>query len=192
MTNSSKRPIEILTKAEIERLLKACGPKRLGARDRVIIALMWRCGLRTCEVLAVKPRHIDLDNGVLRTKGKHGKSRTVGIDALTHTYLEAWLQWREKTGIPDASPLICTLYGNAMQSTHIRRKLRILAKNAGIERRVHPHGLRHCFTVEMSRAGIEPRIIQAALGHSNISTTNTYIAHLEPLEVVNAMKRRKS
>lgn len=63
-----------------------------------------------------------------------------------------------------------------------------LAKKAGIEKRVHPHGFRHSGAVRLLRSGADVAVISKALGHSNIATTDRYINHLHPQMVVDAMK----
>ena len=63
-------------------------------------------------------------------------------------------------------------------------------RKAGIERRVHPHALRHSFAFELASEGTPLHIIQCQLGHSSVATTDRYIRHLNPSAVVEAMKSR--
>jgi integrase len=66
-----------------------------------------------------------------------------------------------------------------------------LAAKAGIEKRVHPHGLRHTHAAELAREGVPMNVIQAQLGHSSLATTSRYLAHVAPQHVVEAMKARE-
>ncbi len=65
-----------------------------------------------------------------------------------------------------------------------------LAKRAGIEKRVHPHALRHSHAAELARERLPVNLIQAQLGHSSLATTSRYLAHIAPEELVEAMQRR--
>src|SRR5574342_716421 len=78
----AKRPIDILTREEIHRLMKGCGGQRaIPRRNRAIIVMFWRTGLRRSEVLDLKVHDVDLDAGTIRVHfGKGQKPRTVGID----------------------------------------------------------------------------------------------------------------
>ena len=78
--------------------------------------------------------------------------------------------------------------GSRINDAYIRNLLPRLAKKAGIEKRVHAHGLRHSHAFELANEGVPIHIIQKQLGHSNLSVTNRYIDHLNPTEVADAMR----
>jgi len=65
-----------------------------------------------------------------------------------------------------------------------------LGRRACLERRVHAHALRHSFAVQAVRAGLALPIVQAALGHASLATTDTYLRHVAPAEVLEAMRTR--
>jgi len=65
-----------------------------------------------------------------------------------------------------------------------------LASKAGIEKRVHPHGLRHAHAAELAAEGLPPNLIQLQLGHSSLATTDRYLRHIAPAELVRAMQSR--
>ena len=65
-----------------------------------------------------------------------------------------------------------------------------LAKKAGLDKRVHPHGLRHSGAVHLLDEGHNVVVISQQLGHSNLATTNTYLNHLKPADVISAMQSR--
>ena len=85
--------------------------------------------------------------------------------------------------LPDLEP------GQSLQSNHIRNRLRRLAAMARIEKRVHPHGLRHTYAVELDAEGFPLRDIRDLLGHANASTTDT---HLRGLGASSAVERAKT
>jgi integrase/recombinase XerD len=92
--------------------------------------------------------------------------------------LEAWLARRQKLALKRTTPVFCTLRGDDLDTSYVRHALRRLAKKAGVAKRVHPHQLRHCFTVELAKEGANIAAIRDLLGHSNISTTNVYLTRL--------------
>ncbi len=65
-----------------------------------------------------------------------------------------------------------------------------LARRAGIDKRVHPHGLRHTRAAELAFEGVPMNVVQAQLGHSSLATTSRYLAHIAPAELVKAMQAR--
>ena len=78
-----------------------------------------------------------------------------------------------------------------MKAAYVRSLLPRLAKKAGIEKRVHAHGLRHTHAFELANEGTPLHLIQAQLGHSSVATTDKYIRHLNPTAVVDAVKQRE-
>ena len=80
--------------------------------------------------------------------------------------------------------------GKGLQSAYVRNLFKRLGKKAGIAKRVHPHGLRHTFASGLADEKVDIRIIQRALGHSNLGTTQRYVDHLNPTAVIDALKSR--
>jgi integrase len=65
-----------------------------------------------------------------------------------------------------------------------------LARKAGIDKRVHPHGLRHTMAAQLAAEGVPMNVIQAQLGHSSLATTSRYLAHIAPTTLIQTMQRR--
>lgn len=192
-TNKGKRyPAEILTKAEVQSLLNTCSSKsRIGIRNRALIVMLYRAGLRIAEALALAPKDIDPVAGTLRIlHGKGDKSRTVGMDPEAFKSIERWMDKRSKLEVDDNDPVFCTLKGQALSTAYIRTLLPRLGRKAGIAKRVHAHGLRHTMAAEMLAEGYDVGTISMQLGHSNIATTATYLAHISPNAVIKAMQSR--
>ena len=72
----------------------------------------------------------------------------------------------------------------------VRALCKRLAKRAGIEKRVHPHGFRHTHAYELAEEGAPLHLVQAQLGHSSLAVTNRYVSHLNPAELVERMQQR--
>ncbi|MBV9802613.1 MAG: tyrosine-type recombinase/integrase [Solirubrobacterales bacterium] len=191
-STSRRRPPEVLSEAEAVALLRACSSRApTGVRNRALIAVLWRCGLRVAEALALELRDVDLDAATLRVRhGKGDKSRTVGLDEQTSALLARWLDRRRKLGPGARAPVFCTLQGGRIDASYIRRLLPRLAARAGVDRRVHAHGLRHTYAAELAREGTAINIIRDALGHTSLAVTDRYLRDVAPIHVIDTMRAR--
>lgn len=190
-----KLPAEVYTPAEIGRMLKACGRGPAGARNQALIVVMWRGGLRCAEALQLKPSDVDRENGTIRVRhGKGDKARTVGLDPQAFAMLERWVMVRGKLQIPRGAPLFCTFtqgsFAQQLGGGYVRTMIKRVAARAGIEKRVHPHGLRHTHATELTREKVSVKLIQTQLGHTSLSVTQRYLDHLHPGEVIETMQAR--
>jgi site-specific recombinase XerD len=185
-------PPEPLTQDEVRALLKACSDQTsTGIRNRALIAVLYRCGLRVSEALSLMPKDCDARAGTIRVlHGKGDRSRLVGIDPGAASLLEEWLNRRQTLDVTGRHAVFSTASGNALQSAYVRNLLKRLAVQAGIEKRVHPHGLRHTHAYELANEGTPLHVIQQQLGHSSLATTDRYIRHLNPQQVVAAIRGR--
>jgi integrase/recombinase XerD len=190
--NGTKLDADLLTAPEIELLMRLCSRRApTGVRNRALIAVLWRCGLRIGEARGLAVKDFDPDSGTLVVQGgKGGKRRVVGVDAGTVALISRWLEVRRKHGIPGGGPLFCSLAGRPLDLSYVRHLLPSLARKAGIERRVHAHGLRHAFAVDMVRAGAPLYVVRDALGHASVATTQVYLSRVGAHEAVEAMRNR--
>jgi site-specific recombinase XerD len=101
------------------------------------------------------------------------------------------LEARRKRRISSSAPLFCTLAGKPIEQSYIRHLFPRLARKAGVERRVHAHGLRHAFAVDMVRSGAPLYVVRDALGHASIATTQVYLSRVGAHEAVDAMRNRE-
>ncbi len=183
----------MLTEAEALALLRACSLHApTGIRNRALIAVLWRCGLRLAEALALELRDVDLQAGTIHVRsGPGAKSRTVGVDEQTGALLAHWLDRRRGLRSGARAPVFCTLQGAAIDSSYVRRLLPRLARKAGITRRVHAHGLRHTYASELAREHTPIDVIRAALGHSTLAVTDRYLRDVAPSHVIDTMRARR-
>lgn len=157
-----------------------------------MIASAWRGGLRIGEVLALRPKDVDLASGTLIVQhGKGDKRRVVGLDSGTAALLQRWLEVRRKRGINGRAPVFCTLSGDEIDQSYVRHLLPRLAARAGIEKRVHAHGLRHAFAVELEREGATVSTIRDLLGHSSLAVTDRYLRRIGAGEAVEFARQRE-
>jgi site-specific recombinase XerD len=173
----------------VAALLAACEGTPRGVRNRALLAVLYRGGLRIAEALELRPKDLDRETGAIRVLfGKGGRPRTVGIDGGALALVDAWLEVR--TAGP-SDPLFCTETGNRLSEAYIRRRMPRIARKAGIVKRVHAHGLRHTHAAELRAEGVDIGIISKQLGHTSIATTVRYLDHIAPVRVVEAMRGRE-
>jgi len=179
-------PAEPLTLADVEALRAACSRRApTGIRNRALLAVLFRSGLRISEALALYPKDLDPVGGSLRVlHGKGDKARTAPLPTDAAEAIDRWLDARRKLGITARRPLFCTLRGEALWNSYVRTLCKRLAAKAGVEKRVHPHGFRHGWALGQVQAGVSLNAIQALLGHRSLHTTSVYLQHIAPAAAV--------
>jgi site-specific recombinase XerD len=184
-------PAEPLTPGEVSLLLRGCSLRApTGIRNRALIAVMYRAGLRVSEALALRPTDVNTTDGTLRVlHGKGDKSRTVGLDAAALDTVARWMDKRREYGFRNG-PLFCTLAGAPMSAGYVRDMLKRQCAKAGIEKRVHPHGLRHTHAAELVREGVPINVIRDQLGHSSLAVTDRYLRNVAPADLIALGKSR--
>lgn len=178
--NKGKRyPPEVLTPAEVAAIMATCSANApTGIRNRAIITLLYRSGLRVSELVALRPADVDLRRRTLRVlHGKGDKATVRGFHPSADDALARWLDTRKGLGFRNG-PLFATLGGTPLHPQYIRNMLHQRAAKAGVDKRVHPHGLRHTFAVELDQAGTPTTVISKLLGHSSTAVTAQYLDHL--------------
>lgn len=197
-TNAGRRFVpEPLTRDEVKRLLSAASNRSSsGIRLRGMVGVMYGAGLRLAEALTLYPRDVDTRDGTVRVRtGKGEQYRTVGITTAGAAQLDRWLDHRRALGLTGQQPTFCTYElgraGLPLSQRYVRTALRRLGDRAGIEKRVHPHGLRHSMAFAMAQDGVPMHQIQAQLGHKSLAVTDVYVRHLLPADVVQVMRQRE-
>jgi integrase/recombinase XerD len=166
-----------LSEAEVEALLAAPDiAEPLGLRDRAMLEVLYACGLRVSELVALSLEQINLRQGVVRVLGKGSKERLVplGEEALI------WLQryQAEARGLllagRPSSVLFPSQRGEQMTRQTFWHRIKLHARHAGILKPLSPHTLRHAFATHLLNHGADLRVVQLLLGHSDLSTTQIY------------------
>lgn len=184
-------PAEPLTRAEAEALIAAISPhSATGKRNRALVTVLYRGGLRIGEVLALKASDIDPDAGTVAVlRGKGAKRRTVGLDPGAMATIQRWIDARKAAGV--RGPLFCTLAGAPLTRQYVSAMLKRQAVKAGIDKRVHPHGMRHTHFSELAAERVPINVISKQAGHANSGITARYIDHIAPTDVIDAMRARE-
>jgi len=186
-------PAEILTGDEVRALLRACSNRApTGIRNRALITVLYRGGLRLGEALALMPKDLDPAQGTVTVlHGKGDRRRTIGLDPAAMSLILRWVDRRKGLGIDGRRRLFCTLDGRPLKPSYVRTLLPRLAAKAGVTKRVHAHGLRHTLAFELMMEGVPVPIIQRQLGHASLATTQRYLDHIAPKDVIDTMQRRE-
>ncbi|MDP3428778.1 MAG: site-specific tyrosine recombinase XerD, partial [Desulfomicrobium sp.] len=166
---------EVLSRSEVTALLaRPIMTDRLGFRDRTMLELLYACGLRVSEMVTLAVPDFDPQAGLLRVLGKGSKERYVPLHDSAVGFLMAYLrQWRPLLG-PKADTVFLNRSGLGLSRQGVWKLLRRYALEAGINRPVSPHTLRHSFATHLLEGGADLRTVQILLGHSDIMATEIY------------------
>ncbi len=174
-----RRLPDVLSREEAERLLSAPDPaERLYWRDRALLEFTYASGVRVGELITVRVRDVDLDEGCAVVYGKGAKERVVplgrpAIDAL-RVYLRELRPALDRREGQGAGPLFLNARGGGLSRMGVWKILKKQVERAGIARRVKPHTLRHTFATHLLEGGADLASVQEMLGHADISTTQIY------------------
>ena len=189
MKRKALRIPEVLTESEQTALLAQPNPRYpTGARNKTMIQLMLDTGLRLAEACNLRWKDIDLNTGKLMVRqGKGAKDRTLWIGEEDLESLRTWRERQAKDVTGNPAHIFTTLAGKPVSRRYVQKMVARLASKAGIEKNVHPHTLRHSFATDLYRETSKIRLVQRALGHSDLSTTMIY-THIFDEELEDALK----
>lgn len=162
---------KVLSVAEVSRLLSH---DTLTSQDKVIVELLYACGLRVSELVGLNVKAIDMGGGYIRVIGKGGKERLIPLGDVSVTVVRKYLS---DTGLRGEDPLLVNLEGQGLLKAPINRRevwQRVRNMRNIIGRDVSPHTFRHSFATHLLENGADLRVVQELLGHSDISTTQIY------------------
>ena len=184
-----KLPV-FLTTAEKKRLLKELkGRTDFSAlRDRAMIEVMLGTGIRLGELAALDMDDIDLDAKHLRVRAKGNVPQVKFIKTDLRTLLRRYLAERRRHGRPEMEALFLSNRDGRLCQRQIANRLAHGLRKAGIEKELTPHGLRHTFATHLYGATNDLLVVQRALGHRDVSTTQIY-THLVDGQLEEALER---
>jgi integrase/recombinase XerD len=148
----------------------------VGLRDRAMLELLYASGLRISELVGLTMASLNLRQGVLRVVGKGGKERLVPVGQEALRWIERYVADARPElvrGSPTAA-LFPSRRGRPMTRQTFWHAVKRYAAQAGIERTVSPHTLRHAFATHLLNHGADLRAVQMMLGHADLSTTQIY------------------
>ena len=182
---------DFLSENEVEMLLEASnGPKTLQKRNRLILELLYSCGLRVSELCNLKMDSPNFQSSIMRVKGKGSKERIVPFgntaESLMMNYLRKVRPELDKTG--KVAELFLSKNGKKITRSMVWQLIKKLAVEAGINKNIFPHTLRHSFASHLLKNGADLRVIQEMLGHADIATTQIY-THVDHTRLAQVHKK---
>jgi integrase/recombinase XerD len=172
-----RRLPKVLNRGEVQKLLsqpKGTAPTAL--RDRALLELMYACGLRASEAIGIEIADLDMEDAVLRARGKGSKERVVPVGRAAleavRIYLERGRPALVHQGI--GAKLFVNFRGEQLTRQGLYKIVRRHAATAGLAERMSPHTLRHTFATHLLAGGCDLRSVQEMLGHADVATTQLY------------------
>jgi integrase/recombinase XerC len=185
-----RTPPSFLTEAEKRRLLKELRGRSstLAVRDRVVIELFLGTGIRLQELVDLDIDDVDLDAKHLHVRAKGDVPQVKFLKSKLRSLLRSYLKERRRQGDGERRAMFLSNRGTRLSERQVARRLERWLKAAGIEKQLTPHGLRHTFATHLySRTG-DILVVQRALGHRDLSTTQIY-THLVDGMLEDAIER---
>lgn len=165
-----------LTTDEIGQLLSA--PRTAepqGLRDRAMLETMYSAGLRVSELVGINDDDLDLEDGLVRVRGKGKKERLAPLGSFAVKALQNWLRVRNlATRNQRNNPVFTNKFGNRLTTRSVARMLEKYLLQTGLDLRTSPHTLRHSFATHLLNRGADIRSVQELLGHKSLVTTQIY------------------
>ncbi len=175
------RPLpKALSVEAAQRLLDESPATPALMRDAAMFELLYSCGLRRAELIALNLDDglLDLRQGEVTVTGKGARTRTVPVGAKASEALKRWIDVRRQIAAPGERALFVGSRGRRIGASLVGARLAAWARRRGLGQHVHPHMLRHSFATHLLQSSQDLRAVQELLGHSSISTTQVY-THLD-------------
>jgi len=166
---------QVLDPDEAKALVEVPTDAPLGLRDRALLELFYSSGLRLSELCALRWRDLDLSDALVNVLGKGNKQRSVPLGSHARAALA---EWRGSTGAANDAHVFPGRGGGPITPRAVQLRMRHLAQQQGLFKRVHPHLLRHSFASHILESSGDLRGVQELLGHADIATTQIY-THLD-------------
>jgi integrase/recombinase XerD len=181
----------VLSREEVALLLRQpAGSEPLALRDRALLEVMYACGLRASEAIALQLADVDLEEGMLRARGKGSKERIVPVGRHAVAALRVWCERGRPTLLggsgagpsrtphlphaEDSAALLLNHRGRPLTRQGLYKIVQGHARSAGLAERMSPHTLRHTFATHLLAGGCDLRSLQDMLGHADLATTQIY------------------
>ncbi|MEK6249517.1 MAG: tyrosine recombinase, partial [Planctomycetales bacterium] len=174
----ARRLPHFLTSEEVGKLLES--PTRdsdQGKRDRAMLETMYSAGLRVSELVGLSTGDLDLEEGLVRVRGKGRRERLAPVGSYAARAINNWLAVRspaEDQPKGSGAPVFLNRFGRRLTTRSVGRMLEKYLKVSGLDRQTSPHTLRHSFATHLLDRGADIRSVQELLGHKSLVTTQIY------------------
>jgi len=166
---------ELMSRTEVQAIIQHCTPEKY----RVMLSILYGCGLRISELLNLKVQDIDGERRTFKIRlGKGNKDRFVVIPpSLLDQLRRYWCHEHPRDWLFPTS-----LRGNyPISDSSLRKKLKTTLQMTGINKRYSPHSFRHAYATHQLESGMPLHQLQHQLGHNNVRTTSRYLHWLPEL-----------
>ena len=169
----------VLSGDDIDRLLSAPpADTAAGLRDRGMLETMYSAGLRVSELVGLRDGDLDLDQQIIRVRGKGRKERLAPLGSFAIAAINLYVSRRRRDpaaeSIPRESPVFVNRFGRVLTTRSVGRMLDKYIAQAELDTRTSPHTLRHSFATHLMDRGADIRSVQELLGHASLQTTQIY------------------
>lgn len=172
------RPLpKSITESDVEALLAAPDTDTpLGLRDRAMLEVLYATGLRVSELVGLRLHQVNTRQGVVRVFGKGSKERMVPLGDEALSWLDKYVKYSRPMLLADIQTDVMFPSSRAREMTRqtFWHRLKQHVQQAGIDKPLSPHTLRHAFATHLLNHGADLRVVQLLLGHSDLSTTQIY------------------
>ncbi len=148
----------------------------LWVRDRAIAEVLYGCGLRVGELVALDADDpaCDWTGGRIVVLGKRGKRRMVPVGRSARLAVAEWLRWRPVVAAPNERAIFVSEEGRRLTGQGVAARLAVWAERLGLGQRLHPHMMRHSFASHLLQSSGDLRAVQELLGHASLASTQVY------------------
>jgi integrase/recombinase XerD len=165
------------SRVQVEAVLdKPDAATPLGRRDQAMLELLYATGLRVSELVQLEVKHVNLESGFLRVRGKGGRERVVPLGSQAREKVQLYLNEARPALLKGRASAFLFVSRSAKPITrqafwHLLKQYAIQSAEGG---RIYPHAFRHAFATHLLDGGADLRAVQAMLGHVDIATTQIY------------------
>ena len=166
-----------LTNEEVGKLLAAPSKTQpMGLRDAAMLETLYSAGLRVSELVGINLSDLDLEDGLVRVRGKGRKERLAPLGSYAVKAIERWIGRRtpHESEQHKAGALFLNKFGKRITTRSVSRMLEKYLKQTDLDMRTSPHTLRHSFATHLLNGGADIRSVQELLGHKSLVTTQIY------------------
>ncbi|AST92326.1 site-specific tyrosine recombinase XerD [Sutcliffiella cohnii] len=168
---------KVLSVEEVQALLEVPkGKTPFEVRDKAMLELLYATGMRVSELISLKTSDAHLTMGFIRCIGKGNKERIIPIGNIASKAVQHYIEASRPSLLKkvETDALFLNNHGKGLSRQGFWKILKRLAKEAGIQKDLTPHTLRHSFATHLLENGADLRAVQEMLGHADISTTQIY------------------
>ncbi|UOQ50619.1 site-specific tyrosine recombinase XerD [Gracilibacillus caseinilyticus] len=167
---------KVLSTSDVDKLLNIQPSDKYTVRNKAMLETLYATGLRVSELIDLKMNDLHLTMGFVRCFGKGSKERIVPLGEMARDALDRYIHTARSDFVKKKSTetVFVNHHGNPLSRQGFWKIMKELAREAGIEKELSPHTLRHSFATHLLENGADLRAVQEMLGHVDISTTQIY------------------